>query len=176
MKALLPQQEVRVLLGSGCFVRRAASDDALFVSDAPRLFLPDARAIAEQRLVLAGFCVWQTERGLWAIDLDESRWLALVSSLACRVPVGLPSDARLHGVFALARLLWAHPCEWSRQPREPLRALLKCFDQPEKLIRLAPELLELCAGRLRKGIPLPAAGAKWLFDWLAESEEEGERS
>lgn len=172
MNTPLPQSEVKAILGGKCFIRKAAEDFALFVTDAPRR-MPDTqlKALSDQ-LAGQGFRQWTTERGLWAIDLDEQRWFFLLKPFEHTVPCSIPEDGRLLDVYALMRLLKAHPAPLDGQPREPIRAILKRFDQPEEFIRIAPVLLQDSAKRLREHQPLPYAATGILCVWLNEFTKE----
>ena len=159
------RRELSALL-PGAFVRRAAGEDALFVTDAPRRLETAARQAELAAMAEAGFCVSVTDNCLWSIDLTEARWRALVLEPQWPMPCAFPAEVRLHAVYRLARLLAAHPAPWPQQPLQPLRAVFKRLDAPQELMRVAPELTAHCARLLRKGQSLPSAAAGPLWLWL----------
>jgi hypothetical protein len=170
----LPQEELAALM-DGCLLHRARSDDALYVSDAPRR-LPEAKlGVLETSLSQHGFVCVRTERGLWKIDLSAARYRRLYEAFGNPAPVPFPADERNLDVYALTRLLTAHPAPRKAQPMEPLRAVLKRYARPAELRTLAARLLPDCAERLRKHQSLPYAAAGLLARWLREAGEE-ERS
>ena len=159
------RRELSALL-PGAFVRRAAGEEALFVTDAPRRLETAARQATLEAMAAAGFCIVCTDNGLWSVDLTDARWRALVLDPQWPMRCAFPTEVRLLGVYQLARLLAAHPAPWPQQPLQPLRAVFKRLDTPQELMRVAPELIAECAGLLRKGEPLPAAAAGPLWLWL----------
>ena len=166
------QEEVRGLLGKGCFVRRCDQPTAFWVSDAPRRFAPDALQKAAQRLVQQGFTVCLSQNGLWYLDWADARWLSFLEPFAAVQPAELPARESLHSVYTLARLLWAHPTPWPMQPKELLRPMLKAYPLLNEIEKQSPQWLEACAKRLRLHQALPSAGAGVLFAWLRQSEGE----
>ena len=174
MRTPLPQTEARVLLGGGCFLRRADTDAALFITDAPRRLTAAALADRERSLAEAGFRCYATHGGLWTVDPDERRWQSILRPYADVPPAGFPTDEAFWEVYALARLLRAHPSPWEGQPREPLRGLVKRYGQRAEMLLYAPALLAECAVRLRQHQALPSAGAPLLDAWLSDHEK-GER-
>lgn len=159
------RRELSALL-PGAFVRRAAGEEALFVTDAPRRLETPARQAALEAMAAAGFCIVCKDNGLWTVDLTDPRWHVLVLEPQWPLRCAFPAEVRLHGVYQLARLLATHPAPWPQQPRQPLRAVLKRLDAPQALMRVSPELTAQCAGLLRKGQPLPSAAAGPLWRWL----------
>ena len=172
MKSPLSKAEISSVLGEGAFVRLAAQDDALFVSDAPRLLPADRLIVAQNALSRLGYQSWINSRGLLALDWDEARWRAFTEKCAITKPALLPADQSLENVYALARLLAVHPAPLEKQPKPLLRALLKRYHQPAGMIEYAPAALSACARQLRTHEPLPYAGAGILFAWLRERCEE----
>jgi len=165
----LPQKELAALLGDGCFLRRAKDDGALFVTDAPRRFAPEKLSAVEAALKARGFCCSLTPRALWRVDLAQARYVNLFTAYRYAEPPPFPADERLMRVYALARLLAAHPAPWEEQPPELLRALLKRCGRPAELLQIAPRVLETCARSLREHRPLPSAAAGMLYQWLTET-------
>ncbi|MDD3214264.1 MAG: hypothetical protein PHY64_11350 [Eubacteriales bacterium] len=166
-----PQRELAALIGPSAFVRRAKTDDALYISDAPRRLPPEALILLEETLNKNEFCCRITNRGLWEIDLADERLLALLHSYPHGSNPKIPKDNALLPAYALIRLLQKHPAPWAKQPRGPIRAILKRMNlsQAEMNPVLQP-LLETCAERLRKGLPLPSEAATALMDWLKRME------
>lgn len=159
------RRELSALL-PGAFVRRAAGEEALFVTDAPRRLEPGKRGAAANAMAEAGFQISETANGLWTVDLTDTRWRALLLEPQWPFTCAFPAEVRLHGVYQLARLLAAHPTFWPEQPLEPIRAVLKRLDAPQTLVQVAPDILAQCAILLRKGKPLPSAAAGPLWRWL----------
>ena len=171
MNTPLPQAELRALLSEGCFLRRATTDDALFVTDLPRRQTDQALASVQTRMDDSGFRIVLSQNGLWLIDLSERRWQALATAWQAQSKCAFPQQTELHAVYMLYRLLSAHPAPWPEQPREPLRALLKRYNQSNELLRLTLEMQQTFAERLRKHLPLPSSGAGLLCQWLHEVEK-----
>ena len=171
MNIFPPQAEVRAALGEGCFVKRSDDPAALFISDAPRRFAADQLIQAEQSLLQHGFTCERTPNALWRIDLTEARWLMLAERFGAVAPTAFPERKTLHGVYALARLLQAHPAPWPAQPREMLRQMLQNWNQPVMMETQAIHWTGDCAKRLRAHLPLPHAGAGILFAYIRREEE-----
>ena len=159
------RRELSALL-PGAFVRRAAGEEALFVTDAPRRLETAARQATLEAMAAAGFCIVCTDNRLWTVDLTNPRWRTLVLEPQWPMRCAFPTEVRLHGVYQLARLLAAHPAPWPQQPWQPLRTVLKRLDTPQAMIRISPELTAHCARLLRKGQPMPSAAAGPLWRWL----------
>lgn len=172
MNAPIPEGPIRLVLGNRCFVRRSDDDAAFWISDAPRLMADDTLREKQTSLSGEGFLSWITQRRLLMIDLQERRWQSVMAAFANATPLPLPESDRLHAVFALAGLLAAHPAAWPSQPKEPLRALLKRYDQPKNMLRYAPELMAQCAVLLREHRELPSSGANILYAWLSDLRKE----
>ena len=175
MTSQLSQAQLAQVLGSGCFVKRNARDNSLFISDAPRRLSPANLVQAEDALLHAGFTVHAGRDKLWLIDWTLERWHGWMARYAEVPPSTLPTqEARLE-VYALERLLRAHPTAVEAQPLWMLRAMLKRVDRPGALAAVAPQLLKHCAQRLRLHQPLPSGGAGLLAAWLQACGEEDER-
>jgi hypothetical protein len=155
-------------------VRPARDDDAFFVTDAPRRLPEENLSALERNLADNGYLIEATHRGLWRIDLDETRFMALCEAYRLPTPLKVPADDTLLGAYALVRLLLAHPAPWADQPRAPLRALLKRYDRREPFLTCVKRQTEACAVRLRKGGALPSAAAGILQTWLTEQMKEEE--
>lgn len=166
-----PRQELAALTGSRAFVRRAKTDDAMYVSDAPRRLEKDALSLLEYQLNQNGFDCHVTENGLWKIDLTDSRLFALLHTYPDAENADIPEKNEDLPVYGLFRILKKHPAPWKRQPREIIRALLKRMDQPrEEMNRISQPILEICAEKLRKGMTLPSEAAPMLAYWLNHKE------
>ena len=158
--------ELTALLGEGCMVKTAAGERALFVTDAPRRLAAQALHDAETALNAKGFLISREENSLWNVDIDETRWQALLAKARITSDCPFPDEDRLHELYAVARLLAAHPSPWPLQPREPVRAVLKRYHRPTELLRYAPILHQQCAELLREHRALPSAMAGLLFCWI----------
>jgi hypothetical protein len=168
------REAVKALVGGGAFVRFAAEDDALLVSDAPRRMVAEALADAVARLTAAGYLCRVTERGLLAIDWNETRWAAFAARHSAGGWPPWPHDEALHACYALVRLLLLHPAPWAAQPRPLLRALVKALARRGGLCKAAPALLAACARRLRRHEALPSAGAGLILAALPLTHNHGE--
>lgn len=157
----LERATVRRIIGGSVFVKLAEGDDALLVSDAPRRMVAGALREAIDRLQAEGYVAWITERDLLAIDWDEKRWHAFCEPRQTCETLTIPSDATRHALYALARLLAAHPAPRKEQPLTLLRALVKAATRKDGLLKIAPAMLATCAVRLRQRETLPSAAA-WL--------------
>ena len=163
--------EIESELGSGVFVRLAAQDNALMISDAPRRLSAGQLTVAQDALAGLGYASWINERGLLALDWDERQWHVKVTAFQHIPAVAVPTNGRLENVHALARLLAAHPSPLTLQPKPMLRALLKRYHLLDAMLQFAPGALSVCAQQLRAHQPLSAAGAGILYAWLRDLQE-----
>jgi hypothetical protein len=166
MKNPLPTEEIRELLGDRGFLRLYGQDTHYFISDIPRRVAGDELAPVLQALIGGGFTGTPDPGGLLLIDMQPERWKALLKPFRAAGPAAFPQDETLHGVYALARLLWRHPAAFELQPMDMLRAALKRYAEKDGLKMLAPRLHARCAELLRQGKPLPSALAGVLTVWL----------
>jgi hypothetical protein len=171
----LPVGELSALLGEGCFLHIARGDDALFVTDAPLRFSRERRQNAARALMERGFVVDNTPAGLWKIDCSGERFFRIFDAFSTEPAAAFPVDERAADVYALERLLDAHPSPWKEQPTELLRAIAKNCGRREELIRRTPKILQNCAMRIRRGMPLPSAAAGMLRSWLRTNAIEGDK-
>ena len=173
MKRPLPTRELQAILGrNNGFLRLYGQDSFLYISDAPRKAASETLQILQNTMRERGFVSQISENNLLLIDLQPIRWRMLLSTFPCFGVEPFPRDDRLLAVYALARLLSRHPSPLEIQPLEPVRAVLKRYDQPNTLPALVPRLISQCAERLRRKQPLPSALADVLFTWLKEQKEE----
>ena len=149
--------QVRAALDRG-FLRRCAEADWLFVSDAPRRVDEPSLATSLRRLEEAGFCTAIADELLRIRPND-----ALLRQLfADTVSLCFPTAPWQEAPYELARLLLAHPAPWTQQPKPMLLELLKHSDSQQDFAHYAVCALPECAALLRKGLPLPSAGAGWI--------------
>ena len=166
------QQRIAAILGSQAFVKVAAEHDALFVSDAPRRMTGASLSALGSQLAQAGFVSWENERGLLLIDWDDAHWRQWAEGYQAASLPGFPAAEEHFPIYALARLLAAHPYPLAAQPRAPIRLLLKNLRRTDALARAAFALHERCAQWLREGEPLPSAAAGLLSCWLRTAAKE----
>ncbi len=157
---------IAAMLGCGGFVRRNTEDCSLWISDAPRRLEKAQLISAMAALEGEGYTVWRTSRQMLAIDWNEVRWQAWVDETTTVVDVPFPQDDCIFPVFALTRLLKAHPYAWHAQPKTLIRCLLKNMQNRNQLITCAKAIHQQCAVRLRRGDALPSAVAGVLTQWL----------
>ncbi|MCE5343443.1 MAG: hypothetical protein LLF96_07665 [Eubacteriales bacterium] len=169
----IAQAELVALLKPECFLHRSRSDDAFFVTDAPRRLAQTQLAALAKDLMLRGYLPRLTPSGLWQIDLADKRFRSIADEIKPACSLALPQEDVRMDAYALAQLLYRHPAPWETQPKEPLRALLKRYDHPAEFAACARLQLESCAALLRRHLPLPSAAATVLHAWLNELYKEG---
>lgn len=158
------QQELFACLGEHGFVRRSRSDDALFISDAPRDAEAQTLSTIEQKLMHAGFEILPAQNRLWKINLNDQRFHALFPKISQKRKPSFPVDLSTYlAVYELACILAAHAAVWEEQPRPMLYRIVKHSDSVAEMNRCATDLLENSAFRLRGGQPLPSEAAELLF-------------
>ncbi len=172
MRNPLPAQELRRILGKQGFLRLCGQDRYLFVSDAPRRVSKETLERIQHTMREHGFSAETDSANLLCIDLQPARWRELLDSFPRVVGMPFPDDERLHGVYALARLLSRHPAEFELQPMELIRMALKQYGRKDGLIALAPRMHARCAEKLRRGEPLPSGLSHVFYTWLGERTEE----
>lgn len=168
----LNKAEIAVILGERVFVRISASEDALFVSDAPRRMTPNALETVSVALNGLGYSVWVLQNNMMAIDWDETRWVRWAESIAGESVDTFPTEPSLWPVYRLYRLLDAHPAPFAKQPRAPMRELLKRDDRPQEWAMRTHNIRRACAAMLRKHQPLPVAAKGLLAEWLSRAKGE----
>ncbi|MEA4999101.1 MAG: hypothetical protein VB087_06905 [Candidatus Limiplasma sp.] len=168
--------DVRFLAGlfqDKAFVKVANMAEAMFVSDAPRRIGKDALWERCKILHNNGFFAWETPGCMLCIDWSEDRWQQwMAEKQAFGFSARFPETDALWPAYMLGRLLAAHPSPLSKQPRAPLRVLLKNTNHSAGLCSAAQRVHEECAQRLREGQPLPASGAGLLDQWLRSTTKE----
>ena len=104
------QQELFNYLQEFGFVRRSRTDDALFISDAPRRNEAEPLLSVAQRLTKMGYVITQTDHRLWKINLDNKRFQALFPHISDEKDRPFPVDFSASlAIYELACLLSAHP-------------------------------------------------------------------
>ncbi|MBN1777162.1 MAG: hypothetical protein JW811_03485 [Clostridiales bacterium] len=169
MRNPLPVREIRKILGDQGFLRLYGQDTFVYISDVPRRTSADIIISMRQSLRKHGFTTQVDASQLLLIDLQPSRWKALLNTFQKAKTAPFPRDETLHPVYALARLLELHPSDCTRQPTDMIRAVFKQYAVKGGLPKLAPRLHARCAEKLRRGEPLPSVLAKVLYVWLAEN-------
>ena len=158
------QQELFNCLQEFGFVRRSRTDDAVFISDAPRRNEAEPLLSVAQRLTKMGYIITQTDHRLWKINLDDKRFQALFPHISDEKDRPFPVDFSASlTIYELACLLSAHPVAWEQQPKPMLCRIIKHADSATEMNQMAPILLGECAERLRRGEPLPSEAAGLLF-------------
>ena len=154
------------------FLRLNGKDDALWVSDLPRLSGQTERA--EDALGALGIvCRLEPCSRLWRMDWTAQRYAMALEGLPARPP-GLPKDASLHPAYALCRLMLLHFAPLDRQPMDLVRRVFKLCEGPRGvLLNAVPGLHAECAALLRHREALPHAAGRVLAEWLEEQAEEG---
>ena len=148
-----------------CFVRLCDKDDALWVTNLPRM-TPDAHG-AEAALQALD-CRCREENGLWYIDWTADRWRRELEGLPQTAPPW-PERDELLPVYALCRLWLAHPAPLESQPMDVLRAVRKLTWQSPA--QKAAALHEAAAARLRSRQPMAYGAGQMLAQWLVLQEE-----
>ncbi len=163
--AALRAQRVRLLDAPG-FVRWSEDETALWLSDAPRRLDEQALGPRLERLRALGDRL-RISDGLLYIDLSDGAYRAMIRALPDDPPA-FPRDAALLPAYALARLARAHPTDDA--DCSAARAMLKRWERPAEMARLAAALTEAFAVRLRRKERLPAGAARLMAAWLRQQE------
>lgn len=147
-------------------LRLSRIDDCLWICDLPRR-TNDPAAI-RNLLEASGFRLLpSTADGLWRIDLS-------LEDAIFHIPAALPSvpyQDRLHTLYALCRLLEAHPAPLAEQPMPLMRAILKLtLLEPNEQARQASRLYTLCAERFNRRMPLPSSVCGILAETIQKEE------
>lgn len=147
------------------FLRRAAEDTWLLVSDAPQRLLKPERAKAA--LEHAGL-LFAGEDKLWYLDAPFAWYAQLAKALPQAAPQRPEKDAYLPA-WHLCRTLLQHPAPIEMQPLTTVRKVLKAMEAGEKaILDLSLSLPPYLAALLREKKPLPALAGGLLAFWLNE--------
>lgn len=163
-------QQLQKGTGHHFFVRIAAQDDALWVSDLPRFStnLSEAEALLLKQGIT---CKLNEQTKLWHMDWTEQKYQEAFKSLPQAIPP-LPTDDQRHAAYALCRLLLLTPLK-SPQPTAILRRTLKLSEASKPtLLKAVPMIHAQCAELMRQGKPLPHSAGRILAQWLLEQEVE----
>lgn len=147
-------------------LRLSRTDDCFWICDLPRRISDTAQI--RTRLEAAGYSVTTGETdGLWHIDLSPTDVLYTPpAERPC-----LPQRSALHTLYALCRLLLAHPAPQEEQPMPLVRALMKLSVlEAEERNRQAVKLYSLCAERLNRRLALPFAACGLLVKTIQEED------
>ena len=163
-------QLIREISGQKAMLRLSRQDDCFWVCDLPRRLQSDDRTAAESRLREAGFLVSFDEyASLWQIDLPLNDPLYAAEDQEF---LAFPQKEALHPIYALYRMLAAHPCPVEQQPFMILRGLLKCTAcSPEENKSKIAQLTEQCAACLNRKQPLPAAACHALQQYICREDD-----
>lgn len=174
MAELLRRQQVlwqliREVSGQKAMLRLSRQDDCLWVCDLPRRLQNDDRMVAESRLREAGFLVrFDETASLWQIDLPLNDPLYAAEDQEF---LTFPQKEALHPIYALYRMLAAHPCPVDQQPVTLLRGLLKCTAfSPKENKSIIAQLTGQCAACLNRKQPLPAAACHALQQYICQED------
>lgn len=139
-------------------LRLSRTDDCFWICDLPRRISDTAQT--KTVLEAAGFSVTQGGKDrLWHIDLLQSD--ELFAPPEQKLP--MPRKDSLHTLYALCRLLLAHPAPMEHQPMPLVRALMKLSVlEGEERIKHTAKLHAICAERLNRRLPLPYAACGLL--------------
>lgn len=174
MVELLKRQEslwqlIQNISGQKAMLRLSREDDCIWVCDLPRRLLHHERTLAESHLREAGFLVrFDETTSLWQIDLPLNDSLFAAEG---NQPLPLPRKEILYPVYALYRMLAAHPCPAEQQPITLLRGLLKCTAcSPEENKPKLAQLTSQCTACLNRKQPLPAAACHALQQYICQED------
>ena len=158
-----------------CFVRVCDDDGALWVSDLPRKYENHPSLIPG--LADEGFSVRLDEKSrLWYVDWTQERWLKTLETLPLEMPL-FPQKSELHEIYALCRLLLAHPAPLDDTQLPMLRRTAKwTVQQPGALSGSVQAAYEEAALRLREGKPVAHAAGRILAGWLYEQGKHGKEN
>ena len=152
------------MLGESCFIRRCRTEDALFVTDAPRR-AADPEGLL-RRLERSPDWTAVPDGGLTRLDPSPALWGALMRAIppaeAAR-PERWPAYPFL---VACANRLCFKPVAPEIQPVAPLRLTLKRLEAGE-LDRLQAELPQLVAALQREKKPLPEAAGRIILHCMS---------
>ena len=153
------KRAVKQTIGGSCMLRVCREDDCLLVTDAPLRF-PERAAQIKNALEAAGWDV-RPSGGLWRLDPGQEMWGGIIRSVPRE---DLPDPAQVSlPLYSLAVRLTRAPAPAERQPKLPLRVLLKAIEagDADRVLRFFPPFL---AARLREKQPMPEA-AGWALVW-----------
>ena len=147
------------------FLRRAALDAYLLVTDAPlRLTDPDQIKTA---LTGAGLLAADGDK-LWHLDAPSSWYAEAYQTLAKTVPQ-IPDDDALLPLYHLCRVLLKHPSPINEQPLFMVRTTIKAMEAGEKaMLALSYNLPLQLAVLMRKKMALPSLAGRLISLWLNE--------
>lgn len=148
-------------------LRISRTDDCCWVCDLPRRTADPAPAIAALRA--AGYLLWEDDaQRLWKIDLPEDDPLYHLGKQVALFPQKKESLP----LYALWRMLSAHPSPLAQQPKPLLRRILKLCELPAaEQEPVAKQITAECAALLNRKQPLPAAAAGVLAITITGEEE-----
>ena len=147
------------------FLRRAAEETYLLVTDAPQRLKDPNRAKAA--LINAGLFAAGGDK-LWYLDAPLAWYAALPPSLAQSAPI-IPNDDALLPLFHLCRMLLKHPAPVDAQPLPMVRTTIKAMEAGEKaMLALSNSLPPQLAVLLREKKALPTLAGLLIAMWLNE--------
>lgn len=136
-------------------LRISRRDDCFWICDLPRRttdFLP-----AKDALLEAGYSVKDNEKlRLWQIDLPKDD---PIYHIITQKPA-FPQKGETMLVYALWRMLAAHPSPFVQQPKALLRKIIKLPELPiAERNTAAKQAIEACAALLNRKQSLPSSAA-----------------
>jgi hypothetical protein len=147
------------------FLRRAANDDYLLCSDAPRRLLYPANAA---KLFQEAGLPFAEKGGLWFMDARAEDYIQLDSAMPAN-RIEKPLEDKYIDIWALCRMLSGHTSNAACQPLWAVRRTLKAIEAGEaQVLFLSESLPPRLAVMLRKKEPLPSLAGKLLIQWLSE--------
>ena len=147
------------------FLRRAAQDAHLLVTDAPQR-LKDPHRV-KNALKAAGLLAAEGDK-LWYLDAPLAWYAALHKSLSQAAP-SIPEDDALLPLFHLCHMLCKHPAPIDVQPLHMIRKTIKAMEAGEKaMLELSNSLPPQLALHLREKKALPSMAGGLIAMWLNE--------
>jgi len=151
------------------FLRRAAQDAHLLVTDAPQR-LKDPHRV-KNALKAAGLLAAEGDK-LWHLDAPFS-WYTKLAQMIPQVAQPMPSSDVLLPLFHLCRMLLHHPAPIDAQPLCMVRKTIKAMEAGEiAMLELAHSLPPQLAVLLREKKPLPSLAGGLIAMWLKEHPNE----
>lgn len=149
-------------------LRISREDDCLWICDLPRRLEEAVCETVRTHLEQNGFSVYLQEKThLWQIDLLPTDALFTDESLHL---LPFPDCERLHGAYALYRMLKKHPSPYEQQPVPLIRSILKLTLKPPEETSFFG-ITSQCAALLNRKQPLPSAACKTLAQWISQEDQ-----
>lgn len=148
-------------------LRISRTDDCYWVCDLPRRTTKTAPA--KNALQAAGYLLWEEEAlHLWKIDLPENDPLYHMD----KQDVAFPQKEEKLPLYALWRMLAAHPSPLAQQSKPLLRKILKLCEMPAaEQEHAAKQITAECAALINRKQSLPSAAVGVLAMIMIKEEE-----